>query len=114
MTNSSTLSSFNSSPQATAEGADDRTKAAELLALLRSGGFTVTARDGRVYVAPRADLSEGTCEQVRRLKAGLLEVLAEERWTRCQLCLHHVDSGCPDDVQRLCGVTGCPYRRRSR
>lgn len=95
-------------------GADARTAAAELLAMLRAAGFTVTAADGKVFVRPRADLAEGTCRQIAANKPGLLLVLAEERWTRCQMCLHHVDSGCPDDVQRLCGVTGCPYRRGRR
>lgn len=102
------------SPPGEGSIADVRTQAAELLAFLRAAGFTVTAADGRVFVRPREKLSPAECGQVVALKAGLLELLAEERWVRCQLCLHYVDGGCPDDVQRLCSVKGCPYRGRKR
>lgn len=86
--------------------------AADLLAFLRSAGFSVSARDGKVYVSPRERLSPSECGQIVALRAGLLAVLVEEQWVRCQLCLHYVDSGQPDDVQRFCGVKGCPYRGR--
>jgi hypothetical protein len=95
-------------------GADGHTAAAELLGFLREAGFTLTARDGRVYVEPRSKLSPAECGQIVALKPGLLAVLEEERWVRCQLCLNYADSGHPDDVQRLCGVVGCPYRKSQR
>ncbi len=96
-------------------GADDRTKAAELLDLLRAGGFKVTARDGKVYVEPRSELTPGTCEQVRRLKAGLLEVLAEERWTRCdpaEGCGGWVDPEFAGELPVGTCRAICPLRRR--
>lgn len=86
--------------------------AAELLAFLRGAGFAVSARDGKVYVSPRERLSPAECGQIVALRGGLLALLAEEQWVRCQLCLHYVDCGQPDDVQRFCGVKGCPYRGR--
>lgn len=92
---------------------DAVTPAAELLAFLRAAGFAVTAADGKVFVRPRERLSPAECDQVRALKPGLLQVLAAERWVRCTLCLHWADAGCPDDVQRLCAVSRCPYRGRA-
>lgn len=86
--------------------------AADLLAFLRAAGFTVSATDGKVYVTPRDRLSPAECSQIVALKAGLLAVLAEERWVRCQTCLHSVDGGMPEDVWRFCGVQVCPYRGR--
>jgi hypothetical protein len=94
--------------------------AAELLAFLRAAGFAVEARDGKVYVTPRAKLSPAECGQIVSLKPGLLLLLAAERWEECPACLAGVD-------RELCGELpfavancrntkrgGCPYRRKPK
>jgi hypothetical protein len=86
------------------------TAAAELLASLRGGGFAVTARGDRLFVTPREKLTPAECERVAANKAGLMDLLAAERWAACGTCRAGVDPACGEDVWRLCGRAGCPYR----
>lgn len=91
--------------------------ARELLAFLRAAGFAVTSEGDRVYVRPREKLSPAECGQIVALKVGLLAVLADERWTRCdpaEGCGGWVDPALAGELPFGTCLAKCPFRRKPR